>query len=596
MLRNHLYIIFVFISFFDTSNAQNVELLQQFNGRFDYTAIGNTMNLAENESSNSENCVILTSSSAELNLQSTQTIEKAYLYWAGSGDGDFNVTLNGNDITAERTFENSIGSFGTFFAAFTDVTELILSQGNVTYTLSDLDLTNVIEPFCINGLNFAGWSIIIVYKEDSLPLNQVNVYDGLQSVPSSLTIVLDNLNVLDNQGAKIGFLAWEGDAGLAVNEQLTINGNILENLPLNPANNAFNGTNSFTGQSDLYNMDIDVYDIENNINIGDTTATIQLTSGQDVVFINNIITVLNSQLPDATISLDSYFSECGSRLIELDYTVYNTNSTDPLPAQTPIAFYIDTILIATTETENVIAINASESNSILIDIPFNFSDNFEIIAIVDDDGFGNGIITEINENNNGDIIQVELLTLPDIIELEPLIACDVGFNTASFDLTEKLSEITFADIDLVSFYTSIEDLINLENQITIPEDYTNFSDPQTVFIRVENNICFDLYSFQLTIENCPPFVPQGFSPNEDGYNDWFNIQGLYNIFDKHELLIYNRYGSLIFKGNNDTKWFGKANIGLPIKNKLVPVGTYFYVLNLNDSNYKLLTGWVYLNR
>ena len=52
-------------------------------------------------------------------------------------------------------------------------------------------------------------------------------------------------------------------------------------------------------------MDIDVYPIENTINVGDISATIQLTSGQDLVMVNNIITVLNSQLPDATVSIDS---------------------------------------------------------------------------------------------------------------------------------------------------------------------------------------------------------------------------------------------------------------------------------------------------
>jgi hypothetical protein len=37
----------------------------------------------------------------------------------------------------------------------------------------------------------------------------------------------------------------------------------------------------------LYNMDLDVYNIQNNINIGDTSAQIQLTSGQDFVMINH---------------------------------------------------------------------------------------------------------------------------------------------------------------------------------------------------------------------------------------------------------------------------------------------------------------------
>jgi hypothetical protein len=44
---------------------------------------------------------------------------------------------------------------------------------------------------------------------------------------------------------------------------------------------------------------------KNNIKIGDTSAKIQLTSGQDFVMINSIVTKLNSQLPDATIRIPS---------------------------------------------------------------------------------------------------------------------------------------------------------------------------------------------------------------------------------------------------------------------------------------------------
>ena len=267
--------------------AQDISLFEQFSGRYDYTAIGNTLNSVENGTDGP--CEILTSSSADLNLNSNQNIIAAYLYWAGSGNGDFDIALNGTPITAERTFSDAIDATRVFFAAFADVTDIISSQGNTTYTISDFDLTTIIAPFCPTGTNFGGWAITIIYEDGSLALNQLNVYDGLQSVPTFLSITLDNLNVLDNENAKIGFIAWEGDRSLAVNEQLTINGNVISNFPLNPANNAFNGTNSFTGATDLYNMDIDVYNIQNNINIGDTSATIALTSGQDFVMINNII-------------------------------------------------------------------------------------------------------------------------------------------------------------------------------------------------------------------------------------------------------------------------------------------------------------------
>ena len=79
----------------------------------------------------------------------------------------------------------------------------------------------------------------------------------------------------------------------------------------------------------MHNMDIDVYDIQNTINIGDTSATIELTSGQDLVMVNSIITVLNSQLPDASIQLaDQVQSTCFSRTVVLEYTISNTNATD----------------------------------------------------------------------------------------------------------------------------------------------------------------------------------------------------------------------------------------------------------------------------
>ena len=64
--------------------AQPVDEFQQFNGRYDFTAFGNTLNLEENGLGGA--CDILTSSSADLMLLPTQTLVSAHLYWAGSGN------------------------------------------------------------------------------------------------------------------------------------------------------------------------------------------------------------------------------------------------------------------------------------------------------------------------------------------------------------------------------------------------------------------------------------------------------------------------------------------------------------------------------
>ena len=579
---------------FNLLPAQDISLFNQLNGRLDYTAIGNTLNTSENNSS--VNCVINTSSSATLNLSTTQTIEAAYMYWAGSGSGDFNVTLNTSEITPSRTFAYTLDTERQFFAAFADVTTLIQNEGNGLYNLSNLEQINLSSAYCSTGTNFAGWAITIIYSDPALPLNQLNIYDGLESVPDNITIQLDNLNVMDTNGAKIGFIAWEGDAGLAVDEVLKMNGITLSNPPFNPANNAFNGTNSFTNDSNLYNMDIDVYPIENTINVGDSSAIIQLTSGQDLVMVNNIITVLNSQLPDATVAIDTVDQRCNSRELTVEYTVENLNSTQLLPENTPIAFYVNTILVAQSHTLNDIPMNGSESNMLSFNVDPSLLNTINLTIVVDDNGTGNGIITEISETNNTTNTSIEFLESPDPTPLTPLISCNFGNNEAIFNLRIALNQIAPSfDLETAVFYQSLENLINDLGVLINPSQYINSNGVETIYFRLDADPCYEVFSVNLEVNECDPTIPQGFSPNGDGYNDWFNVEGLYDVFLQHELLIFNRLGALIFKGNNDHKWDGKANYG-PLKGEnILPVGTYFYVLHLNIENAKPRSGWVYMN-
>jgi gliding motility-associated-like protein len=593
--------------------SQDISIFQQFNGRYDYVAIGNTLNPAENNLVQSF-CEILPSSQATLNIDSSSTVIAAYLYWAGSGLGDTEVSFNGVPIVAEETY-NTIFTDDTYgdlnyFSCYAEVTNQILAEGNTTYVLSDLDLSETLTNspgHCAIRTNFAGWSLYVIYENSTLPLNQVNLFQGLEIISRNInekTIFLNNVNVLDNDNAKIGFLAWEGDNALNFGESLSINGNVISNPPLNLPDNAFNGTNTFTNATNFYNGDLDVYSIENNIAIGDTQVEIKLTTGEtdpstgifraDLILINNIITVLNSQLPDATVSVGNIPLNCGNRNLTIDYTVNNFNSTDPLPANTPIAFYADGALIGQAVTQNSIAINASQSATITVEIPNTIPDNFTLNITVDDDGFGMSTVTEILENNNTTTQNITLIPLPEIQNLPGLEQCDIGSNTAVFDLTEALTTIDSSLYTNFTFYLSLEDLEQGFSEIINPESFQSSQTPHTIYIQAHKAICFEIFIFQLNTKNCPPEIPQGFSPNNDGYNDFFNIQGLYTIFENHELLIYNRHGRLIFKGDDNTKWDGISNQGIN-KGKLVPVGTYFYVLALNDINYVNITGWVYLN-
>ncbi|MDH7911265.1 gliding motility-associated C-terminal domain-containing protein [Winogradskyella sp. SYSU M77433] len=89
----------------------------------------------------------------------------------------------------------------------------------------------------------------------------------------------------------------------------------------------------------------------------------------------------------------------------------------------------------------------------------------------------------------------------------------------------------------------------------------------------------------VTIENC--IIPEVITPNEDGYNDRFDLTG----FNVKAIEIFNRYGTKVFDKSNGyvNEFYGVSSGG----HKL-PTGTYFYTLVFQDNSTKM--GWVYVNR
>ncbi|MBA2613744.1 MAG: gliding motility-associated C-terminal domain-containing protein [Bacteroidetes bacterium] len=75
-------------------------------------------------------------------------------------------------------------------------------------------------------------------------------------------------------------------------------------------------------------------------------------------------------------------------------------------------------------------------------------------------------------------------------------------------------------------------------------------------------------------------IPNGFSPNGDNKNEKWIIDYL-DQFPENTVEIYNRWGELLYFYNNYNGQFdGK------FKGKDLPVGTYYYVINLNHPAYK----------
>ncbi|NQX92171.1 MAG: gliding motility-associated C-terminal domain-containing protein, partial [Flavobacteriales bacterium] len=122
------------------------------------------------------------------------------------------------------------------------------------------------------------------------------------------------------------------------------------------------------------------------------------------------------------------------------------------------------------------------------------------------------------------------------------------------------------------------------------EEYDSGSNPMidydtpgnyTVSLDVENEgMCPDSYTLDICIEDpARLFVPDIFSPNDDGLNDLLYVrgQGLASI----EFSIYDRWGDLIFRTDNvDFPWDGR------FRGAKMPSDVYAYTLvaTLNDGS------------
>lgn len=103
------------------------------------------------------------------------------------------------------------------------------------------------------------------------------------------------------------------------------------------------------------------------------------------------------------------------------------------------------------------------------------------------------------------------------------------------------------------------------------------------------NNCVAVDTITLSVVNVI-YVPNIFTPNNDGLNDTWDISGL-ETYPEVEVSIYNRWGNLVYysKGNTQKSFDGK------FQDQLLAEETYAYVINTNNRGY-VLRGTILLQR
>ncbi len=109
-----------------------------------------------------------------------------------------------------------------------------------------------------------------------------------------------------------------------------------------------------------------------------------------------------------------------------------------------------------------------------------------------------------------------------------------------------------------------------------PLDFSIFRTPVNVIVKgVDINDCVNYDSVTLYYINCcgSIFVPNAFSPNEDGRNDRFKPIFNQVKFEKYEMKIFNRLGQMVYQTSDTQKgWDGTFN------NTKCDIGTYYYLI------------------
>ncbi|NTY02256.1 S-layer family protein [Deinococcus sp. JMULE3] len=317
------------------------------------------------------------SSSASLNLGAGSSVLFAGLYWSGISSSATNragvrlatpATGTSVALTASRT-----SVIGSNYQSFVDVTTLVQAGGSGTYTVGNI-ASNA------GASSWAGWSLVVAYRNSSLPTRNLAVFDGFlqASDPAAPLDIGVSGFVTPSVGtvrSTIGVVAWDGDRGQQEGASATPQGSLrfgpntaslsTVSNTVNTVNDVFNstisvtsgaaggGSNVVTGQvpnfTNTLGVDIDTFTPNTALPNGSTSAVVRVVgTSSDVIFPGVVTLATEIFVPNIKDALTKTVTDLnGGQLIPGDTLEYelvvrnqgndgalNVILTDPLPAGT----------------------------------------------------------------------------------------------------------------------------------------------------------------------------------------------------------------------------------------------------------------------
>lgn len=275
-----------------------------------------------------------------------------------------------------------------------------------------------------------------------------------------------------------------------------------------------------------------------------------------------------------------------------DYGIYNFVLTEEVNG---CETYPDTVEIEYFQITNTIDI-AFDDDTVCIPDPINFTNNSDMAqfsSITWD--FGDGTTTQTENpthtfSNQGSYDLTVTLTTADGCEVDSTFTDTIavyGVPNASFTFTpfEPIipeTNVTFNDASVGADLTYAWDFAGLgtdSDQNPTFEFPVDGAATYATTLTITNPAgCSDSYTQNVVIKNpLNIFVPNAFSPNEDGVNDEFSISFTNTDLSEFTVRIFDRWGTTMkFAEDVDFSWDGTY------KGKVAPIGVYIYEIRWKE--------------
>ncbi len=187
--------------------------------------------------------------------------------------------------------------------------------------------------------------------------------------------------------------------------------------------------------------------------------------------------------------------------------------------------------------------------------------------------------------------------------INPVIAAPIAVDDSDSTAQNTTVMIPVVDNDTIEFVSSVSILtepsnggvfVTMTNEISY-EPNEDFCGRDIFEYIICNSEGCDTALVEVIVICDEVRVYNGFSPNDDGINDRFRIGGI-EAFPNCSVKVFNSWGNLVYDNgegmgySNENGWDGTWN------GKHLPDGNYFYMIELNDPEQSIFSGYVLIHR